>query len=174
MSDVPELLYHVIINDPPSRWVMPRKRKAFKDDGTEKKEDVYYLTANIFYGDTHWAIKGKIVNYAKDWIFPFLHAMPKMEKCQIGITYHCHTDGFDLDNKAYFWIKIILDLMKTPSSAQIIEAEKYKNPIKTVRALPDDTVRYVDQINMRYKKGSPAIELKVFGRLLNEQVTLFK
>lgn len=168
-----DTIYHVTISDPPTKYIIENKKKKVDKKGEIKKDAVYYLTANLFYDGTHWAIKSKVVNFAKDWIIWFLKDMPKIQKCDIEITYHHPTDTFDLDNKVYFWIKIILDLMKTPTSGQIKNAEKYSNDIKTIRTLPDDTVRFVDGINMRYKKGAPAIEIKINGRKQEEQTQLF-
>lgn len=168
-----EVLFHGVIQDPPTKYVSKIKKPKPDKDGKIKTENVYYLTANLFYDGTHWSIKNKIVNFAKDWVIWFLKTIPKIEKCQIEITYHYPTDGFDLDNKLYFWTKIILDLFKTPSSKQMLLAQKYKNDIKTLRLLDDDTVRFVDKITMEYKKGAPALEIKVIGRKASVQNTLF-
>ena len=168
-----ELLFHVIINDPITKYVKANKKIKLDKKNRIIKEEVYYLTANIFYDGTHWAIKSKVVNYAKDWIIWFLKDIPKIEKCKLEITYHHNTDSFDLDNKVYFWAKIILDLMKTPTSKQIIKANEYNNPIKTLSVLKDDTVKYVDDIHMKYLRGSPAIEIRITGRREVKQEQLF-
>lgn len=168
-----DTIYHVTISDPPTQYIVVNKRKKRDKEGKIIKDKVHYLTANIFYSGVHWQTQSIIVNFAKDWIMWFLKEMPKIQKCNIEITYHHPTDTFDLDNKCYFWIKIILDLMKTPTSTQILKALEYNNPIKTIRTLPDDTVRFVDGINMRYKKGAPAIEIKINGRKQEEQTQLF-
>lgn len=168
-----ETLFHVVIKDPPTKYVMPNKKQKLDNDGQVKKDGVVYLTANAFYGGLHFAVRNKIVNYAKDWIFYFLTKMPKIQKCQIEITYHHTTDTFDLDNKVYFWTKIILDLMKTPTSKQIIQAAKYKNTIKSLNVLDDDNVKFIDKITMAYTKGESAIEIKITGTLKEEQQTLF-
>jgi hypothetical protein len=168
-----EVLFHEVIKDPPTKYVFVQKKIKLDKNGQIKKDAVYYLTANLFYDGTHWAIKNKVVSFAKDWIIWHLKKVPKIEKCRIEITYHHPTDTFDLDNKVYFWIKIILDLLKTPTSAQIIKAQEYNNPIKTLSVLDDDTVRFVDGIDMKYKRGESAIELKIIGRHKQEQQSLF-
>jgi len=39
--------------------------------------------------------------------------------------------------------------------------------------LDDDTVIFVDGIDMKYKRGESAIELKIIGRHKQEQQSLF-
>lgn len=168
-----DTLFHIVISDPPTKYVFHRQREKINDDGSVKKEKVEYLTANLFYGDQHWSVRYTVVNYAKDWIIPFLQKMPKIQKCKIEITYYYPTDGFDLDNKLYFWIKIILDVMKTPNSDEILKAQKYKNTVKSIDKIQDDSVRFVDEIKMKYQRGAPALELKIIGILKDEQGTLF-
>lgn len=169
-----EKIYHIVISDPPTKYTIKKKRAKLDKKGQPYlPESVHYLTANLFYDGTHWMIKSEIINYVKSWILPFLYQMPKIEKCRIKFIYHHNTDTFDLDNKAYFWVKVLLDIMKTPSTKQVMRSKNYSNGIKTVNALKDDTVRYVDGINMKYKKGTPALEIIIYGRKLDEQVELF-
>jgi hypothetical protein len=172
-NQMDDILFHEMFRDPPTKYEKINKKIKLDSKGKLIEKDVNYLTANIFYDGTHWAIKSKVVNFAKEWMMQHIQEIPKIEKCKIEITYHFPTDNFDLDNKVYFWTKILLDLMKTPSSKQIINAEKYDNEIKTINVLKDDTVRFVDEINMKYKKGYPAIELKIIGRLEQTQQSLF-
>ena len=168
-----EVLFHKIIYDPPTKYVTPNKKGKLDKEGKVKKDGVSYLTNNIFYGGVHFAVRNKIVLFSKEWIVWFLKDIPKMRKCSVEITYHHPTDTFDLDNKVGYWAKIILDLLKTPTQKQIDKAIKYKNPIISLNVLDDDTVRYIDEIVMRYKKGESAIELKITGYSKEEQQTLF-
>lgn len=168
-----ELLFHKIIKEPLTKYVHVYKRPKTDNKGQIVTKKDYYLTANLFYDGTHWAIKSKIMNYVKQWFILYLKGIPKIEKCNIEITYHNKSDGFDLDNKVYFWTKVLLDIMKIPTSKQIINSQKYANKIYTINSLKDDTVRYVDEILMKYKKGATAIEIKIYGRKLDEQQQLF-
>ena len=51
--------------------------------------------------------------------------------------------NFDLDNKAFFWQKIILDLL-----------QRHKK-------IEDDNVKVIQQIHYFYKKGDPSIILQI-------------
>lgn len=169
-----EQLFHIIIPNPPTKHTKKNVKIKLDAVGKVVPETTYYFTANLFYStDIHWATLQKIVGIAKSWVYKYLQEVPKLEKARIKITYHYPTDGFDLDNKAYFWTKIILDILKTPTSKQILRAEKFDNKIITVEAIPDDTVRYIDGIKLRYKKGAPALEIKIKGRKKDIQQTLF-
>ena len=167
-------LAHFEIMDPPTKYVIQRKRPKQDKDGNLITQNTYYLTNNLFYGGTvHWAIQRKCINYAKDYIIHFLKTIPKMQKCRLEVIYHHTKDGFDLDNKVGFWVKMILDIMKTPSSKEILKAQKYKNKIKTIEVIPDDDAKYVDEITMKYKRGQHRIEVIVYGILKEEQTSLF-
>lgn len=168
-----DVLFHAVLKDPPVKYVEVRKKIKLDKDGKIKKDNVYYLTANVFYNGTHFIIRSKIVNFAKDWLLWNLKKIPPIEKCKLEIIYHHPTDTFDLDNKAYFWTKMILDLLKTPSSRQIINSQRYSNEIKSLGVLKDDTVRYVDEIKMKYVRGESALEIKLTGRAENKQGNLF-
>lgn len=168
-----EEIFHKVLRYPPTKWVNVRKKIKIDKDGNLKKEDTYYLTANLFYDGTHWAIKNKIMKFAKEWIVWQIKEVPELEKCRIKLVYHHPTDTFDLDNKLYFWVKVILDIMKTPSQKQILNAEEFKNPIITINSLKDDTVRFIDQIYMEYERGPAALELQITGRRASVQSSLF-
>lgn len=169
-----EKIYHVEIKDPPSKYTITNKRAKLDKKGNPylPKKD-YYLTANLFYDNTHWTVKSEIVNYVKEWIMPFLYQMPKIEKCYIELIYKHPTDTFDIDNKGYFWGKILLDLMKSPTTGQIKRSMNYSNGIKSLNVLQEDTVRFVTGVHYRYEKGEPALEIIIYGRTANEQKKLF-
>lgn len=168
-----ELLHEIIIENPPKKYTKKNKKIKLDTKGRVIPETHFYLTANVFYDGTHWALKNWVIGKAKRFLFDHLKGIPKMEKMRLEITYCDMTDTFDLDNKAYFWTKCILDILKTPTSDQILRARDFNNEILTVEAIHDDTVRYVDSILMQYRKDSPAIELKIFGRLAATQQSLF-
>jgi len=170
-----EVIFHGMFPDPPTYYDKKNHKIKVNDKGVVIPYDRHYLTANLWYSaDMHFSLKYKIIDFAKAWLMQYMANIPKIEKCQLTVTYHHPTDTFDLDNKVYFWTKLILDIMKTPTSKQIIKAQQYDNVIKTIESLKDDTVRFVDGINMKYKKGEAAIELKITGRLESTQQNLFQ
>lgn len=168
-----EKLAHFEIMNPPSKYVQVRKNKIDPDTG-KLKETTHYLTYNLFFSqNVHWSVLRKIINYCKDFILPFFQHIPKMEKFHIHVIYYRPDDNFDLDNKVAFWLKIILDLMKTPSSKEIIKAQKYRSIIKTVEVIPDDSVRFIPKQTMEYKRGQHKMEIIIHGIKEEEQGKLF-
>ena len=166
-----ELIKEIIIENPPTKYVDRKKTKIDPKTG-KLKEDVYYLTANLFYSGTQYFIRAKITNAIKQYLMPHLKGIPKLSKCQIEVVYQKPQDNFDLDNKAYFWVKMILDLLKTPSSRQLKNAHLRGRNIKRVNVLKDDTVRYIDEITMKYKTGPHRLIIRIFG--INDALTLFE
>ena len=108
----------------------------------------HYLTANIFYGGVHWAIRSKIVDYAKAELLQYISAIPPLKDFPIHIEvgYHSSKKTFDIDNKAYFWAKVFIDL------------------IKTKKFVPDDNVRFISSIKMIHyplKGGNDMLEITI-------------
>lgn len=168
-----DLIKKITIKDPPTKWVKTVTRRKV---GSKKKSlnDVYYLTANLFYSNNmHFTLRSEIVNAIKGFLLEYFEDIPKLSKMRLNITYSRKTDNFDLDNKIYFWQKILLDLFKTPSSREILRAQKYKKVIKTLEVIPDDSCKYVDELNSKYVKGEHMIIIEVYGVLSQEQTQLF-
>ena len=106
----------------------------------------YYLSGNLFYSSTHFAVRSKIVKKAKEFFFPYLIDCPTFSSpVGISLTFS-RIDGrtFDLDNKLYFYYKILAD--------QLVKMEK----------LPDDSVKYIRQIIFNYEKGEPKLIVQIF------------
>jgi len=171
-----EVLAHFEILDPPTKYVYKAKRKIeMKNGKPQLKEETYYLTANLFYGgNVHWSMVRKIINYSKDYLLLFFIDIPKMEKCRIELTYHHPNASYDLDNKLYFWNKVIQDLFTPPTKKEIKYAKKYNRPIKSIYVLDDDSVKYIDEINWKHKIGQHKLEVKLIGRPYVEQTILFQ
>lgn len=170
------LIKTIIINDPPTKYIKKVTKRKKRPDGTKKEglEDVYYLTGNLFYSsDTHFSVRSEIVYFMKYFLLEHFQGLPKLEKMRLFITYQRTTDNFDLDNKVYFWKKIILDLLKTPSQKEVARAKKYKRDIVTLNIIKDDSCKYVDECREKYQKGVHLMKIEIYGRLLNEQKTLF-
>ena len=158
-----KILFHIEIMDPPSKYEKSLKRiKVDKKTGNLITKNTYYLSNNIFYGNNlHWMIQYEIINYTKDWLMPYLKDVPKIKKCEIELIYYRETEQFDLDNKTGFWMKILLDLLKTPTKKQKDKALRNNTWIRSVEALPDDTVKYVDGLIARFKPGKHRLEIKI-------------
>lgn len=167
-----ELITEIKIQNPPTKYVDRKKTKIDPKTG-KLKEDVYYLTANLFYSVVSYFIRYKITNEIKDYLKPYLVDIPKLKKMRLEVVYFKPEDTFDLDNKGYFWVKMILDLLKTPSNRQIKNANLKGKEIKTVNVLKDDTVRYIDDIRMRYERGTHCLVIKIYGQLKEDELTLF-
>lgn len=115
-------ILHIVCNDVPGNMTIGKKK--------------YYLTNNIFYGGVHWAIRKKLVEMCK------LYLMSKITKkvsisedkfpIQIEIIYHSPKHTFDIDNKAGYWLKVLLDLIKQNGT------------------VPDDNVKYISSIKSSY------------------------
>jgi len=115
-------LLHIMCDDVPSNMTIGSKK--------------YYLTNNVFYGGVHWAIRKKLVEMCK------LYLMSKITKkvsisedkfpIQIEIIYHSPKHTFDIDNKAGYWLKVLLDLIKQNGT------------------VPDDNVKYISSIKSSY------------------------
>lgn len=110
----------------------------------------YYLTANVFYGGVHFAIRSKIVNNAKAELLEHVCKISKITDTpiEVEIVYHSSKKKFDVDNKCYFWAKTFIDLIKTRG------------------IIPDDNVQFVSCITMRYEyiKGDDMLEISILKR----------
>ena len=111
----------------------------------KKKKSTYYLTANLFYSSVHYAVRKKIVEQTKQFLYPYFLDCPKLgRELSISIGYQSlKKTKFDLDNKAYFWQKVICDLLQSMGK------------------LDDDNVDYIRQIHYFYQKGEPKIIFQV-------------
>lgn len=111
----------------------------------KKKKSTYYLTANLFYSSVHYAVRKKIVDQAKWFLKPYLMDCPKLEKgLSVSIGYQTNKKTkFDLDNKAFFWQKLICDLLQSMGKIE------------------DDNIDYIRQIHYFYQKGEPKIIFQV-------------
>ena len=124
------MLYRVEIPNPIEKVVLGKNKKS-----------TYYLTANIFYSSTHFAVRKQVVDKAKAFLTPYIKDCPPLGKnISISVGYQSPKNtNFDLDNKAFFWQKIICDLLQTH------------------KKIEDDNVKYISQIHYFYKKGESLI-----------------
>lgn len=104
----------------------------------------YYLSSNVFYGGVHFMIRKKIVEQCKLYLSskfkrPFAIISESELPLSINICYKSPKHTFDLDNKSSFWLKVILDFVKTSGM------------------IADDNVKFISQISSEYvrlEKGS--------------------
>ena len=168
-----ELVKEIVIENPPTKYNDKKKTKIDPKTG-KLKVNVHYLTANLFFAGIPFYLRMKITNEIKEYLIPRMQGIPKLKKARVSIIYYKPTDNWDLDNKGYFWMKMFLDILKTPSEKQKQKArKKYRKTIKSTETLPDDTVRYIDEIKMRYEKGPEKIIFRIYGELERKEKTLF-
>lgn len=110
----------------------------------KKKKTTYYLTANLFYSGIHFAVRSRVVSQVKEYLKLHLEDCPKFEEpISISIGYQTKKKTFDLDNKAYFWSKIINDFLQTEGK------------------LEDDNVKFIQQIHYFYREGEAKLIFQV-------------
>lgn len=167
-----DLIKEIIFVDPPTKWTLEYKKEKFDSKGKIITKQDFYLTANLFYADrTSYHLTSKIIQECKEYLKKEIKFIPELEKCKIELEYR-HTKEIDLDNKAYFWIKLFLDILKTPTQKQINNAALKNKKIISLNAIYDDTTKFIDSINMSFKKGEHCMIIRVYGRLKNEQSKL--
>jgi len=169
MNDL-EIIKEVIIQDPPTYYNVKKVNKS-KLAGHDVY-DKHYLTANLFYiQNVHFMVIKKITNDCKRFLVDKIGYLPELEKLNIEIEVR-RTKDIDLDNVAYFWCKLLLDVLKTPSSRQTLNANKKGNDIISMNVLDDDSTKYIDSINFKYKNEGNFLIFRFYGRVKSEQVKL--
>lgn len=165
------LIKEVVIIDPPTHYDVFYKNQKFDKNGKQIKYIRYYLTGNLFYSDSGsiFTIR-KIVYETKEFLYPHLKGIPELEKMRLEFEYHGLKD-IDLDNKANFWIKLVLDILKTPTSRQLLRAanEKKPKPIITTNSIADDNTKCIDDITLKFKKSDHKMIFRIYGRTKSEQ-----
>jgi hypothetical protein len=166
------LIKEIIIVDPPSHWDMLYKKPKYDRDGKPVTKLRFYLSGNLFYSDNGNAFTiAKIVYDSKEFLYPFLKGLPELEKMRLEFEYH-KTTHIDLDNKANYWLKVFLDVLKTPSERQIKKAIQYKKPIISTNTIQDDNTKCIDEIKLKFVHGEHKMIFRIFGRVKTEQKTL--
>ena len=146
----------IIFPDPPTKYKVGNK--------------TYYFTTNLYYGQVHWSVRYKAVNFAKDFMLLYIDKMPELSNLKIKLTYSRTTDNFDLDNKLGFWVKVFLDLLKKPSKKELAN-NKYA--IKSINVVHDDSCKYIDEIRFKYEKGKHFLKVEIKGILKeNEEIVV--
>lgn len=134
--------------------------------------DKYYLTSNLFFNNnTSYHIISKIVQDCKLWLLPHLKGLPELEKMSLEIEIN-RTKHIDLDNVSYFWKKLFLDILKTPSQRQISNSIQKNRQIITTRTIEDDTTKFVIEFTDKFKRGPNALIFRIYGKVKDEQTEL--
>lgn len=166
------LIKEIVIEDPPSKYTLVYKKEKFDSKGKSVTHQDFYLTGNLFYSDrTSFHLTSKIIYESKEFLYSYLKGMPELEKIKLEFEYHKLQD-IDLDNKANYWIKLVLDILKTPTQKQIDRALQYKKPIITTNTITDDNTKCIDEIKLKFVKGPHKMIFRIYGRVKSEQKEL--
>lgn len=170
----------IVIENPPykfEKWVDKKVKrrgrggKMYYTGQTERTLETFYLSANLFFNRNVWAVD-EIKKECLRFLKPHFDELPKIERMRLGIKIYSNKTQFDIDNKGYFWSKILLDLLKTPTPTEKRNAHLKGNDIISCEKIKDDTVKYVDQVYFRYAGPGNKIEFIINGRLLDVQQKL--
>lgn len=172
MSQEFPLIKEIIITTPPTKWTLVYKKQKFNSKGKLVTHQDYFLTANLFYADrTSYHLTSKIIQETKVFLFPYFKNLPELDKLKIDFEYHKPQD-IDLDNVAYFWLKLVLDILKTPTQSQINRALSHKKEIITTNTIKDDNTKCIDNINLKFVRGEHKMVFRIYGRVKSEQKEL--
>lgn len=174
MNDDFVLIKEIVIENPPTYYQIKQVKnsKAAGEDIYTK----YYLTANLFFNNaTSFHVISKIVYDCKLFLRDKIGYLPPLEKMRLEIEIHA-SKHIDLDNRSYFWKKLLLDILKTPTQRQLAkEAQKeakYQKEIITLNVIYDDTTQYIDDIRETFKFGGNFLIFRIYGRAKSEQKSL--
>jgi hypothetical protein len=167
-----DLIKEIIIPNPPTKYTLNFKKEKFDSSGKLKTHQDFYLTGNLFYSDrTSYHLTSKIINESKVFLYDYLKGMPQLEQMRIEFEYH-HTKHIDLDNKASYWLKLVLDILKTPTQRQIANAIKNNKPIITTNTIDDDNTKSVNEINLKFALSEHKMIFRIYGKVKIEQPKL--
>ena len=172
MSQEFPLIKEIVIVTPPTHYDVLYKKPKFDKDGKQIKHLRYYLPGNLFYSDAgsiHTV--RKIIYETKEFLFSKMKGIPEMDKIRLEFEYHKMQD-IDLDNKASFWVKVFLDILKTPSVRQVQNGIRYKRPIISTETIQDDNTKCIDNINLKFVRGEHKMVFRIYGRVKSEQKEL--
>ncbi|APZ82882.1 hypothetical protein [Flavobacterium phage FL-1] len=166
------LIKEIVIESPPTKYTKYFKKEKFDKDGKLITHQDYYLTGNLFYADkSSFHLISNIIQESKEFLLPYLKGIPPLAKMRVEWEYHTMKD-IDLDNKASYWLKLILDILKTPTEKQINRALKYKKIVITTNTITDDNTKCIDEIKLKYFRGEHKMVLRIYGRPKDEQKTI--
>lgn len=158
------LIKEIVILSPPTKFTIPYKKPKFDKDGKMITEQVFYLTSNLFYNNNlSYHIVSKIITETKRWMVGYMGGIPELELMSLEIIYR-RNKHIDLDNTSYFFRKLFMDILKTPTPKQILNANKKRKDIITTNTIPDDNTKHVRHYSETFELGEPCIIFKIYGR----------
>lgn len=165
------LIKEITIENPPTFYQIKNSKES-----KLKGEDVftkYYLTSNLFVNNTlSYHITTKIIQECKMFLRDKINYISPMEKINVEIEVSASKD-IDLDGRAFFWRKLMHDILKTPTSRQVENSKKRKNEIITLNAIYDDSTKYGFDVNLDYfNLGENILTFRIYGRAKSEQKSL--
>ena len=170
------LIKEIIILDPPTYYSIKKVKKS-KEAG-EDIFDKHYLTANLFYiQNVSYHVVSEITHDVKLWLRDKIGSLPELEKMALEFEYN-RTTHIDLDNKIYFFKKLLLDILKSPTKKQLDNIVKKKsegkkvNDIITLNVIPDDSSKYFDYCTERFVIGEHKMVIRIFGKVKTTQEKL--
>ena len=125
----------------------------------------YYLNANLFYSSMNHFVQKDIIEKVKLFLHPHIKDIPVISDypVEICLEYYNTKTTYDLDNKLYFWNKVIAD--KLVKDGRVTEAQAVIKKGKTVITetvvkygkLPDDNVKYISKLTFSAHYGDPKL-----------------
>lgn len=166
------LIKEIVIPNPPTKYTIKYKKPKFDKDGKLITHVDYYLTSNLFVNNTlSYHVTSKIITDTKRFLYGYMKGIPPLELMSLDIIYRS-TKDIDLDNKAYFFRKLFMDILKTPTSRQMLKANTRGNDIITTRTIPDDNTKHVRRYSEVFEYGEHAIIFRIYGRVKDTQEEL--
>lgn len=166
--DLP-LIKEIIILEPPTKWTLVYKKPKYDKKGNLIEKKDFYLTANLFYADrTSFHITSNIIQDCKLFLKQKIGVLPHLEKMQLELIYSKPTH-IDLDNKSYFWRKIFLDILKTPTEKQLKNSYSRGKNIITTNTIVDDDTSVISKMSEEFVIGEHKLIFKIYGRVIDEQ-----
>jgi len=170
MTEELPLIKEIIILDPPTYYSVKKVKKS-KAAG-EDVFDKHYLTANLFYiQNVSYHVVSKIIYDCKKYLKEHIGDLPELERIYLEFEYHSKKD-IDLDNKSFYWRKLFMDVLKTPTPRQIENAKKKNKEIITTNTIKDDDTKYYRKGSEEYFYGEHKMIFRIFGRVKSTQETL--
>jgi len=165
-----ELIKEIVIENPPTFYTIKKKRESEKLG--HDVFDKHYLTANLFFNNNlSFFVVSKIIRECKKFLLEKSGYIPPLEKMRLEIEIHA-SKHIDLDNRAYFWKKLFMDILKTPTSKQLAKASEKNREIVTMNVIYDDSTQYVDDFRETFKYGGNFLIFRIYGRIKSEQKEL--
>jgi len=139
-------IYRVVIPDPLDYVVTGTKVSKKTGKVSEKRS---YTSANVFFGGVHFKVREKIVTTCKTFLYPYLKDCPVLSDPPYSLVLqYCRKEPIDVDNKCYFWNKLIQDILAPGPTAK--QNDLIASQIRLVRKLENDNSRYIDCLGWEY------------------------